>query len=173
MSHWPLPCLPPSMSLCGGQEQVGGSQGSQETQMVCRCLIHIPSTIATFSFALWQASTCCWEKEIAVSARTFTHHKTRWLTMWVKASWESGGTRAWGFWGWLGASKVVLVIKNPPANVDVGSTLGQEDPLEEGMATYPSILVWRISWTEQPCGLQSIGWQRVRHNWSNLACRHS
>ena len=41
--------------------------------------------------------------------------------------------------------------------------LGQEDLLEKQMATYSSILVWRISWTEEPGGLQSIGLQRVRH----------
>ena len=43
-------------------------------------------------------------------------------------------------------------------------TLGQEDALEEGMAIYPSILVWRIPWTEEPGGLQSMGLQRVRHD---------
>ena len=42
-------------------------------------------------------------------------------------------------------------------------------PLEEEMATVLSILAWRIPWTEEPGGLQSIGSQRVRHNWSNLA----
>ena len=42
--------------------------------------------------------------------------------------------------------------------------LGQEDPLEEGMATHPSILARRIPWTEEPGGLQSMGSQRVRHN---------
>ena len=36
-------------------------------------------------------------------------------------------------------------------------SLGQEDPLEEGMATHSSILAWRIPWTEEPGGLQSIG----------------
>ena len=45
-----------------------------------------------------------------------------------------------------------------------------EDPLEEGMATHYNILAWRIPWTEEPGGLQSMGLQRVRHNWSNLAC---
>ena len=39
--------------------------------------------------------------------------------------------------------------------------LGWEDPLEEGMATHSSILAWRIPWTEEPGGLQSIGLQRV------------
>ena len=43
---------------------------------------------------------------------------------------------------------------------------GQEDPLEKGMATHPSILAWRIPWAEGPCRLQSMGLQRVRHNWA-------
>ena len=44
-------------------------------------------------------------------------------------------------------------------------SLGWEDPLEEGMATYSSILAWRMPMTEEPGGLQSTGLQRVRHNW--------
>ena len=44
------------------------------------------------------------------------------------------------------------------------SSLGQEDPLEEDMATHPSILAWRIPWTEELGGLQSIGSQRVGHD---------
>ena len=51
----------------------------------------------------------------------------------------------------------------------VGS-LGQEDPLEEGMATHSSTLVWRIPWTEEPGGLQSVGSQRVGHD---LATEHN
>ena len=43
-------------------------------------------------------------------------------------------------------------------------SLGQEDPIEEGMATHSNILAWRIPWTEEPGGLQSIGSQRVGHN---------
>ena len=42
---------------------------------------------------------------------------------------------------------------------------GQEDLLEEEMATHSSILSWKISWTEGPGGLQSMGSQRVGHNW--------
>ena len=52
-------------------------------------------------------------------------------------------------------------------------SLGQEDALEEGMATHSSILAWRSSWTEKPGGLQSVGSQRVRHDWSNWACTHA
>ena len=48
-------------------------------------------------------------------------------------------------------------------------SLSWEDPLEEGMATHSSVLAWRISWTEEPGGLRSIGSQRVGHNLSNLA----
>jgi len=43
-------------------------------------------------------------------------------------------------------------------------SLGQEDPLEKEMAAYSSILAWRIPWTEEPGGLQSIGLQRVGHS---------
>ena len=42
--------------------------------------------------------------------------------------------------------------------------LGQEDPLEKEMATQSGILAWRIPWTEEPGGLQSMGLQRVKHN---------
>ena len=44
-------------------------------------------------------------------------------------------------------------------------SLGREDPLEKGMATQSSILAWRIPWTEEPGGLQTMDSQRVRHNW--------
>ena len=68
----------------------------------------------------------------------------------------------------FGASQVVLVVKNPPANAgdigDAGSILGQEDSVEKEMAAHPSILAWRIPWTEEPDGLQSIGSQRVGHD---------
>ena len=45
-------------------------------------------------------------------------------------------------------------------------SLGQEDPLEKGMATGSSILTWRIPWTEEAGGLRSVGSQRVRHDWA-------
>ena len=47
-------------------------------------------------------------------------------------------------------------------------TMGEEDPLEKGIATHSSILDWRIPWTEEPGGLQSMGSQRVRHSWATL-----
>ena len=57
------------------------------------------------------------------------------------------------------------MVKNKPTNAgdvrNAGSILGQEDPLEDGMAIHSSILAWRILWTEEPGRLQSIGSQRV------------
>ena len=62
---------------------------------------------------------------------------------------------------------MVLVVKNPPANArdvrGVGLIPG-EDPLEEDMAIHSSILAWRIPWTEEPGGLESMGVQRIRHD---------
>jgi len=60
---------------------------------------------------------------------------------------------------------VAQTVKNPPAmqETQVGS-LGQEDPLEKGMVTHSSILAWRIPWTEEPGGLQSMESQRVGYN---------
>ena len=43
-------------------------------------------------------------------------------------------------------------------------SLGVEDPLEKGLATHCSVLVWRIPWAVEPDGLQNVGLQRVRHN---------
>ena len=47
-------------------------------------------------------------------------------------------------------------------------SLGQEDPLEMGMATHSIILAWRIQWTEEPGRLQFMGLQRVGHNWAPM-----
>ena len=59
-------------------------------------------------------------------------------------------------------------VKNLPAMQETQEmsvqSLGQEDPLEEDMATHSSILTWRIPWTEESGGLQSIGSQRVGHD---------
>ena len=57
------------------------------------------------------------------------------------------------------------MVKSPPATQDtwVGS-LDQENPLEKEMATHSSILAWKIPWTEEPGGLQSMGLQRVGHD---------
>ena len=56
-------------------------------------------------------------------------------------------------------------VKNLPSVQETWvQSLGQEDPLEKGMETHFSVLAWRIPWTEEPGGLQSMGSQRVRHD---------
>ena len=62
---------------------------------------------------------------------------------------------------------VPQIVRNLPAMQETQVwSLGWEDPLEKGMATHCSILAWRIPWTEEPGGLQSMGWQRIQHNWA-------
>ena len=60
------------------------------------------------------------------------------------------------------------MVKNPPANAgdtgNVGSILGWEDPLKEEVATNSSILAWKILRTEEPGRLQSMEYQKVRHD---------
>ena len=69
-----------------------------------------------------------------------------------------GNTRGQRF----GATHGGLDVKNLPG-IKILS-LGQEDPLEKGMAIHSSILGWKIPWTEEPGGLQSMESQRVRYN---------
>ena len=60
---------------------------------------------------------------------------------------------------------VAQMVKNLPAMRETWVlSLGWDDPLEEGIATHSSILAWRIPWTEEPGGLQSVGSQRVGNN---------
>ena len=76
------------------------------------------------------------------------------------------------FW----AFQVAQWVKNSPARQQMQETrvwsLGLEDSLEEGMAAHSRILAWRIPWMEESGGLQFIGSQRVRHEWSGRACTH-
>ena len=66
------------------------------------------------------------------------------------------------------ASLVAWRIKHLPTMQETRvRSLGREGPLEKEMAAHSSTLAWRISWTQDPGGLQSMGSQRVRHNWGN------
>ena len=63
------------------------------------------------------------------------------------------------------SSLVAQMVKNLPAVWEVWvRSLGREDPLEKGMATHSRILAWKIPWTEEPGGLQSMGSRRVGHD---------
>ena len=67
----------------------------------------------------------------------------------------------------LWTSLVTQMIKNLSIMQETQVwSLGKEDPLEKEIATHSSILAWRIPWTKEPRGLQSIGSQRVRHDWA-------
>ena len=84
---------------------------------------------------------------------------------------------------WVWASPVTQMVKNLPAMWETRvQSPGWEDPLEKGMTTHSNILAWGIPWIEEPGGLQSMGCQRVGHNWATnasglslvgLYCKHS
>ena len=64
--------------------------------------------------------------------------------------------------GAIWASLVAQMVKNMPAMRETCvQSLGQKDPLKKGMATHCSILAWRIPWTDEPGGLQSMELQRL------------
>ena len=63
-----------------------------------------------------------------------------------------------------------IAVKNPPATQETWVwSLGQEDPMEKEIATHSSILAWRTPWTEEPVRVQSMGSQRVRHEWARTS----
>ena len=67
-------------------------------------------------------------------------------------------------WLFKGVSLVAQIVKNLPAMREMQvQSLSQKDPLENEMASHSSILAWRIAWTEEPGGLQSMGSSRVGH----------
>ena len=71
------------------------------------------------------------------------------------------GVSSFHVWG----SLVAQLVKNLPAMQETPvQSLGGEDPLEKETVTDSSILAWRILWTQEPSGLQFMGWQRVRHD---------
>ena len=77
----------------------------------------------------------------------------------VKSYWTSRGFPA------KAAFLVAQMVKNLLAMQETQvQSLGWEDPLEEEVATHSSILAWRIPWTEEPGGLQSMGLQRIKHD---------
>ena len=109
-------------------------------------------------------------------------------------AWPHLFSELWKAWGWVGKSerhggmgvlayRILLdLIRTSQVALWQGNSLsmqetqemwvqsvGQEDPLEEEMATPSSILAWKIQCTEEPGGLPSMGSHRVRHDWSDLA----
>ena len=114
---------------------------------------------------------------------------TRWTWVWVNSG-NWWWTERLGVLWFMGSQRVrhdratelswteliAQIVKNLPAVQETQvQSLGQEDPLEQGIATHSCILAWRIPWTEEPGGLQSMGSQRVRHDWPHthvFCCVH-
>ena len=114
----------------------------------------------------WWKQTLALGKQLEIRTDT----KTAGLSL-TKSSGQSGSLA-----GGVGACERVTVVEYLPTVQEPQEmwiqSLHWEDPLEEGMATHCSILAWRISRTEAPGRLRSIGSQRVVHDWSNLAYMH-
>ena len=102
------------------------------------------------------------EKEIATHSSILA-----WEIPWAE---ESGELQFMGLQGIghdLMTSLVAQTVKRLPAMQETRVwSLGREDPLEKEMATHSSTLAWRIPWTEEPSGLQSMELQRVGHDWA-------
>ena len=100
---------------------------------------------------LW---TVCHIQLSVVDEQIYKHIKSSFLGAYAPSWWSvgSGFSHAW-----------------TPCNL---MDCSQEGPLEKGMAVHSSILVWRIPWTEEPGRLQSIGSQRVGHNWATFTHTH-
>ena len=111
----------------------------------------------TSTLIIWRLLVWCTNKRSQLTFNPCLSFQLHWINNWVKLRlprWHSG--------------------KNTPANVgDEGLISLWEDPLEKEMVTHSSILAWTIPWTEEPGGLQSLGSQRVRHNWATKQQQHS
>ena len=82
---------------------------------------------------------------------------------WVAMPFSRGSSGPRDQW----ASPVAQMVENMPAMQETWVwSLSQKDPLEKGIAIHSSILAWRIPWTEEPGGLQSMGLQTIWHNWA-------
>ena len=150
---------------------------------LCRIIwVEIDPNDAT---ALFLYSECSTTLNFHVCGRLDDSRNTGLMSMWSSKS-VAGWTNhthwlAWYFFPRF-RGHVVLVIKtnkqtkkamknkqtkNSPAKTEETWvwSLGQEDSLEEGMATHSNMLAWRTPWIEESCGLQPMGLQRVGHNW--------
>ena len=107
-------------------------------------------------------NTQCWMTDKGVSLASSIPCYAEFLAIAIKQEKETEGIHIK-----KRASEVAQMIKNLPAMQETRVwSLGGEDPLEKGMSARSSILAWRIPQTEEPGRLQSMGLQRVRHDWA-------
>ena len=129
------------------------------------------------TLVLWLASKVLWDWALVLWPLIL--FLSRWCQKWINCL-VAWGTPLLPHLSWYQIINIVilaLVIKNLSANAgDIEMwvrSLGQEDPLEEGLATHFSIIAWRILWTQVAGGLQSVGSQRVGCDWSDFVHTHS
>ena len=138
----PLYCSPPGSSL-HGILQAG-----------------IPEWVAISSQSRDQTHVACFS---CIDKQILFHYATWEVLVLIPLLWTY---LVYHFCSYVRTSLVAQTVKNLPEMQDTWvRSLGWEDPLEKEMATHSSILAWWIPWTEEPKELQSMGLQRVRHNW--------
>ena len=134
------------------------------SSLVAQTVKRLPTMWETWVWSLGQEDPL--EKEMTTHSNTLA-----WKILWME---EPGGLQSMGSQSrtWLSDftftlfSLVAQRLKFlPPMRETRVRSLGQEDSLENEMLTHSSILAWRIPWTEKPGRLQSMGSQRVGHNW--------
>ena len=113
-----------------------------------------------------------WEGTMVFKGRARTGHLALWAEEGIRGPWD------WGCWlphppsaslssNSPNASLVAQRVKHLPTMRETRVwSQGREDPLEKEMAPHSSTLAWKIPWSEKPGRLQSMGWQRVGHDWA-------
>ena len=131
------------------------------TEEVGKCVaLGILAEIYMFSKA-WRSMHDCWDNlAITSMLQNFQQRTEDWLEHPSPEAYLSLHSSVLGFPRWLSSKESAAMQKTQVC------FLGQEDPQEKKMATHSSILDWRIPWTEEPGRLQSMGLQKVRHNWA-------
>ena len=126
-----------------------------------KCVVlGILAEICVFSKA-WRSMHDCWDNlAITSMLQNFQQRTEDWLEHPSPEAYLSLHSSVLGFPRWLSSKESAAMQETQVC------FLGQEDPQENKMATHSSILDWRIPWTEEPGRLQSMGLQKVRHNWA-------
>ena len=115
-----------------------------------------------------------WKKQLAVFCFVTVQSVSLWFSAGIFSSFIFRYLKGWfgwfksimGFPGLPWASLAQMVKYLPPMPESQVCSLVWKIPLEKGMATHSSILAWKISWTEKPGGLQSMGSQNIGHGWA-------